>query len=119
MTQLSGKVISIDMCGQARDLRPNMLALSLTEQKVAPLQKLLLQADGGELTFDMVVDIIHIAFQANKDTRFTRDQIAEYVWEKSHLNYIQWLAEWLVAILGGEFKESNDSLSEEDKKKSQ
>jgi len=122
MENLDGK-ITLELLGAERELVANFGVVEKLERQVLkrPIIRVLEgAANNNEIYFHEVVEAIMTGLAANRDTRFTRDQIGEYVFKKGLSNFVTFYIEYLAMCLTGtslEKAQSSDIPADPNKKK--
>jgi hypothetical protein len=109
----------LELLGSTRELKSNFSCVEKLERNVLkkPLMKALNDAIQGEIYFGDVVDTILVGLHANNDTRFSRNQIAEYVHTKGLQNFLEFYIQYLTfSLTGGDVPETEE-IDEVSKKK--
>lgn len=112
-----GGKFNIELDGQTREMAANFGFVEMVEQMVInkPIVQLLDEAINGRMKLTDLVNVIHIALKANKDTRLTRDAIGSEIIRVGSTKFMQTYIELLTYAITGDVELKVDDAS--DKKK--
>lgn len=112
-------VFPIEIKRTQRDTLCSFFAIERLERSVfkRPIMAVLNEAINGGIYFHEVLDTILVGLSANKDTRFTRDEIGEEMASKGVLAYTEWYIRFLTFAVTGETEVKPEYVTDDDKKK--
>lgn len=118
LKNISG-VFPVDLNGQMRDTRMTLGVIESLERHIwkKPIAQVLSDATEGRVFCMDIIDALHIGLAGNKDTRLSREDLAEIMIAAGTARFIPWFIEFLSYALGGDDAEALNPIDATLKKK--